>query len=350
MRDKDTTNMTTNTNTNTYGIQHYGEERGREAEGLLTGWYRADFDNTCLASDEKGLLCSLPKGHGDLVMSGSTFHRSVDQNGIIQDCWTGQMPPVQVQVADTPMPSTFPANPAFPLNWSHATLSSMDGLGREVLMEAIRYRDDIIVAGVEVMGEKDRVVRDLAQKVTDLTTINGNQATNIAGYQEEIRGRAQVHQDQEVRISDLQAQVDDQQRAMAEVSDHNGDLATFVARIQELEARNRQLSEQMNRMSMDWDNDMELISDRLIQESERRSWCSEYDSVVDDLNSELKRPLRDRTKDYTVTRTYTVTVSTTITARNEDDAADMVDEPDLSVDSGWNLNECDLRGSSIDVY
>lgn len=71
------------------------------------------------------------------------------------------------------------------------------------------------------------------------------------------------------------------------------------------------------------------IGDRLIQESNDRNWCGEFDEIIDDVNGALPHwlqlPTRDR--DYTVswTETYTVTVrrSSTVTARNEEQACEI---------------------------
>jgi hypothetical protein len=53
---------------------------------------------------------------------------------------------------------------------------------------------------------------------------------------------------------------------------------------------NRRLSE-ANSTLMRWQrqaqSDMSLASERLIEESERRNWCSEYDQIIDDINSRM---------------------------------------------------------------
>lgn len=74
-----------------------------------------------------------------------------------------------------------------------------------------------------------------------------------------------------------------------------------------------------------------IIGERLIQESQDRAWCSEFDEIIEDVNGKLPGPflLPTRERDYEVswTETYTVTVhrSTVVTARNEEHACDLVE-------------------------
>lgn len=77
------------------------------------------------------------------------------------------------------------------------------------------------------------------------------------------------------------------------------------------------------------------IGDRLIQESNDRGWCSEFDEIIDDVNSNLpgwlQLPTREREYEVTWTETYYVTVnrSTTVTARNEDAACELAGDMGL---------------------
>lgn len=73
-----------------------------------------------------------------------------------------------------------------------------------------------------------------------------------------------------------------------------------------------------------------LIGERLITESNARSWCSEFDEIIDDANGTLpdwlQLPTRERDYEVNWSETYTVTVhrSTTVTARNEEHACELV--------------------------
>ena len=77
---------------------------------------------------------------------------------------------------------------------------------------------------------------------------------------------------------------------------------------------------------------IEAIGQRLIEEAEKRNWCSEFDEIIADVNASLPGPfqLPVRERDYTVTwsETYTITVhrSATVTARDEENACDLASE------------------------
>lgn len=76
-------------------------------------------------------------------------------------------------------------------------------------------------------------------------------------------------------------------------------------------------------------NAIAKIGERLIQESNDRSWCSEFDQIIDDVNSDLpgwlQLPEREREYEVTWTESYSITVprSITVTARNEEQACDI---------------------------
>lgn len=81
---------------------------------------------------------------------------------------------------------------------------------------------------------------------------------------------------------------------------------------------------------------IDMIGERLIQESNDRNWCSEFDEIIDDVNGSLPAwlSLPTRERDYTVswTETYYITVSrsTTVTARNAETACDLVSDMGLT--------------------
>jgi hypothetical protein len=72
-----------------------------------------------------------------------------------------------------------------------------------------------------------------------------------------------------------------------------------------------------------------LIGERLIQESNDRSWCSEFDELIDNANEKLpawlELPTRVREFNVTWTEQYTITVRrhATFEAKNEEEACDM---------------------------
>lgn len=77
---------------------------------------------------------------------------------------------------------------------------------------------------------------------------------------------------------------------------------------------------------------IETIGQRLIDEAEKRNWCSEFDEIIDDVNGSLpghfQLPTREREYNVSWSETYTITVrrSATVTARSEENACDSASE------------------------
>lgn len=96
-------------------------------------------------------------------------------------------------------------------------------------------------------------------------------------------------------------------------------------------SRNRAYQEKEKAVSETWQI-LETIGNRLIEESELRGWCSQFDEIIDEVNGQLPSHwvLPTREKEYEVevevqgwiSTTYTVTV----TARSADDAQSLVDD------------------------
>lgn len=80
---------------------------------------------------------------------------------------------------------------------------------------------------------------------------------------------------------------------------------------------------------------IEMIGERLIDESNNRGWCSEFDEFIDQANSNLpgwlQLPSREREYEVTWTETYYVTVnrSTTVNARDAEHACELVGDMGL---------------------
>lgn len=80
------------------------------------------------------------------------------------------------------------------------------------------------------------------------------------------------------------------------------------------------------------------IGDRLITESEQRSWCSEFDEIIDEVNAALPNwlQLTTREREYNITWTeeYSLTVRrhATVTAKSAEEAAEMVADWDEADD------------------
>lgn len=74
------------------------------------------------------------------------------------------------------------------------------------------------------------------------------------------------------------------------------------------------------------------VSEAFAEEALSRGWCSEAEEFIDNVNAQIPSPfaLTPMTREYCVNVTLEVTsyvtVSTTVTARNESDAASMVQD------------------------
>lgn len=91
------------------------------------------------------------------------------------------------------------------------------------------------------------------------------------------------------------------------------DLAREAHSRQEIELRSRiERAEQAHR------DDISLIGESLQQEAANRSWCSEYDEVVQTINQRLTVELPTRERDYDVTVIARVTIR--VQATDEDSA------------------------------
>ena len=87
-----------------------------------------------------------------------------------------------------------------------------------------------------------------------------------------------------------------------------------------------------NKMSGEAKSAIAIIGERLIQESNDRGWCDEFDSIIKEVNEALPDWLKlpERRREYCVswTEEYIVTVSRSavVTASSEEDAIDQVSD------------------------
>ena len=109
-------------------------------------------------------------------------------------------------------------------------------------------------------------------------------------------------------------------------------LKAEITRLEGLASRREETIARLNQTVTDAHRGFELISTRMNEEAERRSWCEEFDRIIDELNSDMPGPfsLDEREQEFEVevevsgSWTYTTTVS--VTARSSDAAAEMVRE------------------------
>lgn len=97
--------------------------------------------------------------------------------------------------------------------------------------------------------------------------------------------------------------------------------------------------EQLERVRNEARSAIDTIGQRLIDESNERGWCEQFDRIIIDVNAELPLwlELPTRSKDYIVSwnEQYIVSVSRsmTVTAANEDEAIRIAQNDDCGADS-----------------
>lgn len=102
--------------------------------------------------------------------------------------------------------------------------------------------------------------------------------------------------------------------------------------VEAVEDLNRQLTQarQATQEARDaHQRDIDRIGERLMEEAERRDWCSEYDSIVDQINSNLSYELPVRSKDWAITYTVPVTVTVYASGRDAEAAEDSIDASEI---------------------
>ena len=105
--------------------------------------------------------------------------------------------------------------------------------------------------------------------------------------------------------------------------------------------------------------DVNYIGECLLQQAQERSWCSDFDRFVEDLNNSLHHKLRRRLRSYEVETALRVVLR--IEASNEDDAEDVArssieditrdigDTPNAEHDDGELINAAAHRSSDYEV-
>jgi hypothetical protein len=105
-------------------------------------------------------------------------------------------------------------------------------------------------------------------------------------------------------------------------------LRDIIERLSNELADTKRSNNDATRYMNEYRSDIDTIGGALMEEAERRGWCSEYDEFVESVNQSLTRaslPTRERVYEVTWTEIYRVIVgrSGTYTAASEDDAIDL---------------------------
>lgn len=97
------------------------------------------------------------------------------------------------------------------------------------------------------------------------------------------------------------------------------------------------------------------VSEAFAEEALSRGWCSEAEEFIDNVNAQIPSPFaltpmtRDYCVDVTLEVTSYVTVSTTVTARNELDAASMVQDDFSAYFDNGDIGEA-MHDSEVSDY
>jgi len=107
------------------------------------------------------------------------------------------------------------------------------------------------------------------------------------------------------------------------------------------------LRTQLNCAQENHREDIERISDRLIEEANDRGWCDTYDQIINQINRNLHVPLRRRERSYCVTQTIELTVTKYLTAVDEDqaerDAGELEGFSSFVERQGWSYDGVNVR-------
>lgn len=125
------------------------------------------------------------------------------------------------------------------------------------------------------------------------------------------------------------------------------------AEIQSLEAQLKGARESRDKAVNDHIAAMQTIGDRLIEEANNRSWCSEYDEIVEDLNRQLVYELPLRHKDYEVYLDVTLRVRVDVSEqRDADSAADyakeMMEDQTIDIRGAYDVDVNEIRTYNVE--
>jgi hypothetical protein len=132
-------------------------------------------------------------------------------------------------------------------------------------------------------------------------------------------------------------------------------LQRFARLREESVADKKRLAEltlQLGRSGESHRRDIQIIGQRLIDESDERGWCDEFDRIIEEVNTELLVELPTRMREFEVTVTLSVTASetVTVTARDQDAAHEMVsNDANSYINFSEVINDEVVYGSGADI-
>ena len=134
-------------------------------------------------------------------------------------------------------------------------------------------------------------------------------------------------------------------------------------RFDELQALHANQAENIRRyqeevLAVRWkhERDIDRISELACEYADEKDYCQAFDEIVERINSNggLSYPMtpREVERDFDVTVTVTVTATTTIRAKNEDEARDIAENQDMTLQDrlgDWSIDDwADMEIESVD--
>ena len=115
------------------------------------------------------------------------------------------------------------------------------------------------------------------------------------------------------------------QALTAERDQARATAATLEDRLAVAESTCERVRAELAQLRSDVAHDVDRLSDRLIDEADRRGWCEQYDEIIEDVNTHMRCiAIRTRQQDYeievAITGTMTIHKTVTVNARNRDEA------------------------------
>lgn len=144
----------------------------------------------------------------------------------------------------------------------------------------------------------------------------------------------------------------DQQAHVQALQSENERLSRLVAEkqayIDEIDRINGNLHNTITGLRHVHDEDIAIIGKVLLDEAEKRDWCDEFDTIIDEVNNRLDHPLPTRTRIYRVhyayALSYRVSSSAEVRASSEAEARRALEEDpaDYCASPGDIVNDLDV--------
>lgn len=101
------------------------------------------------------------------------------------------------------------------------------------------------------------------------------------------------------------------------------DTTGLETKVTELEARNRNLQDRVNRLLQDFESTSEILN----AAASENGWCETYERILADVNASIREfQFPPRSRDYEVVINVSTSITVTVNAEDDDSAAEMAEE------------------------